>query len=171
MVRIRGEPQHAAAAAVGGLELEDRFNRSGACARHLAGGGPLRSRPETGRSGPPDMRPQLFHDGVQAADRSDIPGQCQHIAPMAVSMKQGREQNVVGFGERPFKLRKPIVHGRRDGCFFRFCQHSHSQAIDLRGVSRPRNLPRPRLTSEGLFAATGRIPGGWTDKSRLFVNQ
>jgi hypothetical protein len=55
---------------------------------------------------------------------------------MTVGMKQGLEQNVVRFREGPFELRKPIVGGRRDGFFFRFCQHSHSQAIGLRRVSR-----------------------------------
>ena len=138
-----------AAAAVSGFKLEDRFNRACPRARHAAGRGPMGSRPETGRSGSADMRLQLSHDRVQAADRSDVPGQGQHIAPMAVGMKQGLEQNLVRFRERPFELRKPIVHGRRDGCFFRFCQHSHSQAIDPRGVSRLCNLPRPRLSSEG----------------------
>ena len=51
--------------------------------------------------------------------------QASTMAHMAVGMKQGLEQNVVGFGERPFELRKPMLHARRDGCFFRFCQHSH----------------------------------------------
>ena len=68
---------------------------------------------------------------------------------MAVGMKQGREQNVIAFRQRPLELRKPPVHGRRDGVRFRFCQHSHSQAIDLRGVSKLTNLPRPKPRSEG----------------------
>jgi hypothetical protein len=53
-------------------------------------------------------------------------------------MKQRLEQNVVGFRKSPFEPRKPMVRNRRDG----FCssQHSRSQAIDLRGVSRLYNL-------------------------------
>jgi hypothetical protein len=50
-------------------------------------------------------------------------------------MKQGSEQDIVGFGKRSFELRKPIRHNRCDGLFSR--QHSRSQTIDLRGFSKP----------------------------------
>jgi hypothetical protein len=47
-------------------------------------------------------------------------------------MKQSLEQNVVGFREGAFELRKP---GLRRG-HFRSSQHSRPLAIDLRGVPR-----------------------------------
>ena len=58
---------------------------------------------------------------------------------MAIRVKQSLEQNVVGFRKSPFEPRKPMVRNRRDG----FCssQHSRSQAIDLRGISRRYTLP------------------------------
>ena len=99
----------------------------------------MRIRPETSRMGSADMRFQLSKNSVQAVDRPDLPSQGQYIAPMAIRMKQRLEQNVVGFPKSPFEPRKPMVRNRRDG----FCssQHSRSQAIDLRGVSRLYTLP------------------------------
>src|SRR4030081_1721667 len=114
MVGIGRKPQNSAAAAVGRFELEDRFNRFGPRARHVAGCSPMRSRLETGRLGSADMPLQLSRNSVQAVDGSDVPSEGQHIPPMAVSMKQCLKQNVVWFRESPFKLRKPSVCGRRD---------------------------------------------------------
>jgi hypothetical protein len=84
--------------------------------------------------GSADMCFQLSKNCHRTVDRPDAPSQGKYIAPMAIRMKQSLEQNVVGFRKSPFEPRKPMVRNRRDG----FCssQHSHSQAIDLRGVSR-----------------------------------
>ena len=79
---------------------------------------------------------------------ADVPSQGQHIAPMAVRMKQGLEQGVVAVRKSPFELRKPMLRNRRDG----FCssQHSRSQAIGLRCVSGIRRPKRSAMCARTL---------------------
>ena len=80
------------------------------------------------------MRFQLSHNGVRTVDCSYVPSERQHIAPVAISMKQGLEQNVVRLRESSFELRKPILRSRGDG----FCSSSirvPNQSINLHGVS------------------------------------
>src|SRR5207245_2545480 len=77
------------------LELEDRLDRVSAGARHMAGRSPMRIGPETGRMGAPGMRLQLLKYSFPAVDRPDVPGQGQHVAPMAVGMKERLEQDLV----------------------------------------------------------------------------
>jgi hypothetical protein len=129
---IGHKPQDAAAAAFGGFESEDCFDRVGAGARHAAGRSPEGIRPEARRIRSADMRFQLFKNSVRAVDRPDVPSQSQCIAPMAIRMKQSLEPVVVWCRKSPFELRKPIVCNRRDGV----CsgQHSCPQAVDLRRV-------------------------------------
>src|SRR5262249_21989077 len=105
----------------------------GARGSNDGGPGPMGIKPEAGRIGSAAMRFQLAQNNIQAVDRPDAPSQGQYIAPMAFRMKQRLEQNVVGFGERLFELRKPVRRNRCDGFFSR--QHSRSQTINLRGVS------------------------------------
>jgi hypothetical protein len=117
--------------------------------------------------GSADMRFQLSENSVQAVDRPDAPSQGQYIAPMAIRMKQSLERNVVGFRKSPFELRKPMVRARRDG--FCFSQHSRSQDIDVRGVSRLYNLHHLTARSEGMTDALQRpvlIRGPPTTKCR-----
>ena len=64
---------------------------------------------ETSRIGSADMRFQLSRNSVQAVDRPDVPRQGQHIAPMAIRMKQSLERDIVGFGKSPFELCQPTV--------------------------------------------------------------
>ena len=120
--------------ALGGFKLEDRFDRVRARPCNQAGCGPMGINPEASRIGTTDMRFQLAQNDIQAADGSNVPSQGEYIAPMAFMMKQGLEQDVVGFGKRLFELRKPIRRNRCDG----FCsrQHLRSQTIELRGASR-----------------------------------
>src|SRR5262245_53513919 len=101
--------------------------------------------PEASRIGSTNVCFQLFQNNIQAADRPDVPGQGQYIAPMALRMKQGLEQNTVVVGKRVFELRKPIRRNRRDGFFSR----QHSRILDLRGVSRLQKLHRLSWRSEG----------------------
>src|SRR5258708_18786643 len=61
------------------------------------------------------MRLQLAGEGIHAAHGLDSPAQCQHIAPMAVAMKQAPEHAIVARAERLLELRKPMVGGRREG--------------------------------------------------------
>jgi len=112
---IGHKPQDAAAAAFGGFESEDRFDRVSAGARDIAGRSPAWIGPETSGIHPADMRFQLFKNSVRAVNRPQVPSQRQCIAPMAVRVKQGLEQDVVGFRKSPFELGKPIVCNRRDG--------------------------------------------------------
>src|SRR5262249_35899816 len=95
-------------------------------------------RPETNWIGSAHMRFQISENKVQAVDCLDAPSQGQYIAPMAIPVKQSVEQDIVGFRKSPLELHKPMVRNRRDG----FCssQHSRSQAIDRRGVSKVYNL-------------------------------
>jgi hypothetical protein len=69
---------------------------------------------------------ELFDDGVEAADGPDVPGQGEHVAPMAVGMKQDPERGVARFPERPFELRQPAVCSRQEGV--RFGRHSRTRA-------------------------------------------
>ena len=138
---IGHKPQDAVAAAFGGFESEDRFDRVGAGAHHMAGRSPAGIGPEASRTRPADMRVQLFNNSVGAVNRSQVPGQRQRIAPMAIRMKQGLEQDVVGFPKSPFELGKPIVCNRRDGV----CSSGHSclQTFYLTRVLALHNLRLP----------------------------
>src|SRR5262245_40038443 len=71
---------------------------------------------------------------------------------MAVRMKQTLEQDVIGFRKSPLELRKPMVRNGRDG--FCFHQHSRTQAIDLRGVSRLYNLHHLSRAERGVIDGT-----------------
>ena len=147
VVAIGGEPQDSATATVRGFKPKDRLDRVGARAHDVAGRSPIGSDPETGRSGAADTRFQLSQNGVRAVHRFDVPGKRQHIAPMAVGMKQRVEQTVVGLYKGPFELREPIPRSGRGGFCFCLCQHSRPP-FDLRGVSRIFNLRRLRPASE-----------------------
>jgi hypothetical protein len=114
IIGIADQPHDSAAAADGGFELEDCFDCGRARALHGAGRGTGRVDRETCRPGAARIRVQLAQDRVRAADRLDVPAQRQHVAPMAVGMKQGFEQAVVGFCERAFELRQPVVRGNPD---------------------------------------------------------
>jgi len=109
------QPQHAAAAALVGLKSEERFDRVSAGARHMAGRGALRIRPETNRMGSPGMRFQLAEYSFPAVDRPDVPGQGQHVAPMALGMKERLEQDVVASRKSFLERREPMVRDRREG--------------------------------------------------------
>ena len=75
IVGIGGEPDNAAAAALGSFESKDRFKRFSARARHIAGRSPMGIRPKTSRMGSADVCVQLSKNGVQAVDRPDVPSQ------------------------------------------------------------------------------------------------
>src|SRR5439155_15650135 len=88
--------QYSIAAALIRLELEDRLDRFSAGARHMAGRSPMRIGPETGRMSSPGMRLQLSKYSFAGVDRPYVPGQGQHVAPMAVGMAERPELDVVG---------------------------------------------------------------------------
>ena len=82
---------------------------------------------ETGRLHPAALRDQRARDGIEAADGLDVPGEGEHIAPMAVGNKQALERRVVPCRERLPEPRQPMVgHGRQG---LGFGQHLHCQAI------------------------------------------
>src|SRR5215468_12654537 len=86
------------------------------------------------------MRLQLSKNSVRAADRLNLPGQGQKIAPMAVSMKQAPEQSVVEYGKSPFELPKPVVHDHRSG----FCSGPHGTSNQAVAASAGRSLVHAR---------------------------
>ena len=59
------------------------------------------------------MLAQLAHDRISAIDRSDTPGEREHIAPVAVAVKQRVEEDLITFGKRVFELAKPICRSCR----------------------------------------------------------
>jgi hypothetical protein len=95
-VGVRRQPHDAVAAPVLGLEPEDRLDRVAAGAHHLARRRAVWIDLDMRR---PARGAQSLHDGVAAADRLEPPGERQHVAPMAVSVEQGRERCRVGFLE------------------------------------------------------------------------
>jgi hypothetical protein len=84
---IRDEPQNSIAAALGRFKCEDRFNRLGTGARHMARRGTARIYPESGGSCTADKRPKPSQNGVCAVDRPDAPSERQQIAPIAIGVK------------------------------------------------------------------------------------
>jgi hypothetical protein len=88
---------------------------------------------KTCRPGAAGMRVQFSQNRVRAADRLDVPAQRQHVAPMAVGMKQGFEQAAAGRCERAFELRQPVIRFYRD--VIGSVQHSRSHTSRLRGGS------------------------------------
>ena len=59
-------------------------------------------------------RPQLVEDRVGAVEGLDVPAQRQHVAPIAVAVKQRVQQTVVGPRQRFLELRQPIVGAYRN---------------------------------------------------------
>jgi hypothetical protein len=130
IVGVGSRPQDSAAAALGGLESEDRFDRLGARTRHIAGRRAVAIDTETSRAGVAGVGFELSENGGPAVDRPDAPGQGQHIAPMAIGMKQALEQRAVVSCESLLEPREPMVRDRRDG--FRSGQHSPRSDSDRR---------------------------------------
>src|SRR6266545_8268602 len=69
------------------------------------------------------MRAELAQNCLRTADRLDVPGQRQHIAPMTVGMKQGLEAGSAWCCERAFELRQPTLRSRRDA----ICSGQHGR--------------------------------------------
>src|SRR5262249_45096624 len=111
---IGREPQDAAAASLRRFEAEDRLDGIDADTPHIAWCSPVLVYPETGRTDAAGLRCKLRHDGVRTVDGLDLPRQGQHIAPMAVGMKQHREAGRAWRCERRFELREPSLGNRRD---------------------------------------------------------
>src|SRR5438445_355793 len=128
---IRNKTQYSIAAAFGRLELEDRLDRLGAGARHMAWRSPTGICPETSRMGSRGMRFQLSKNSLQAVHRPDVPGQGQYIAPMAVGMEQRLERGVVASRKSLLERRKPMVRNRREG--LRFSEHA---GLGCHGLAR-----------------------------------
>ncbi len=113
IVGIRDQPDNSAAAPHTSLELEDRFDRVGARAHHLARRPAVRIDRKRRRHGAAGVGPQLFQDLVRAVDGLDVPAQCQHVAPVALLVKQGFQRAVIGLSQRGFELRQPVIDGER----------------------------------------------------------
>ena len=114
----------------------------------------MASGPKAGWFGPANVLPHLSQNGVQAFDCFDVPSQRQHIAPIAVRMKQRFEQAAGGLGKRSFEPRKPILRSGRGGFCFCVCQRSRSPSTDLRSVSGICKLHRSKSVSEGAETRT-----------------
>ena len=111
---VGDQAQNSAAAALRGLKFENRFDRVGAGAGHPARRGAVGVDLKTAGSGAVGVSLQLGEDCIGAVDGLQAPAQRQHIAPIAVGVKQGFQQAVIGFCERSFELRQPIFRGDRD---------------------------------------------------------
>ena len=123
---IRGQPHNAVAAALPGFELEDRLDRAGAGARHLARRRAIGIDRKPAGRGADGVSLQLLQDRVRAVDGLDVPAQRQHVAPIAVGMKQRFQRAVVRLRERVLELRQPVVHGYRN--IVRFVEHARFSA-------------------------------------------
>ncbi len=130
VIGVGSEPQHAAAVAVRRCKLEDRLDGVGARARHPARRGAIRIDRKLSRPCAAGLRRQLVDNSVGAIDRRDAPRQRQHIAPVALCMKQGFKPSMIGFGESLLELCQPHLHGHRGSFCFR--QHALRPTIDLR---------------------------------------
>src|SRR5207245_3184777 len=115
VIGIASEAQHAAAATLRRFKAKDGFDRIGAGAPHVAGRSAIEVYLETRRTRAAGMRCKLAHNRIRAADRLDVPAQGEHIAPMAVSMKQPLEARAAWRCECCFELRQPTLRNRRDG--------------------------------------------------------
>src|SRR5258708_28852820 len=96
----------------------------------MGGRGPTGICPETSRMGSRGMRFQLSKNSLQAVHRPDVPGQGQHVAPMAVGMKERLEQEVVACRKSPLERREPMVRDRREG--FRYSK----RGLGCHGLTR-----------------------------------
>jgi hypothetical protein len=114
VIAIGREPQDSAAAALRRFEAEDRLDGIGADAPHVAWRSPMLVYPETGRTDASGLRCQLRQNGIRTIDGLDVPRQGQHIAPMAVGMKQRREARCARRCEHRFELRQPSLRNHRD---------------------------------------------------------
>ncbi len=123
---IRSQAQHAAAAADGGFEAEDRFERFRARARHAPRRRSLRVHLKARRLGARGVRLQLACNAIETADGPDLPRQREHIAPMAIGMEQCFEGLLVGARNRLLELREPS--GRNRCVVFR-CRHERILAF------------------------------------------
>src|SRR5438128_1241598 len=61
------------------------------------------------------VRCKLAHNRIRAADRLDVPGEGEHIAPMAVGMKQPLEARAARRCECCLEPRQPTLRNHRDG--------------------------------------------------------
>src|SRR5262249_57996649 len=82
----RSEPQPAAAATLRRFKAKDGFDRISAGAPDVAGRSAMQVYLETPRTRPAGTHCKLAHNRIRAADRLDVPGEGEHIAPMAISM-------------------------------------------------------------------------------------
>ena len=127
--RIGRKRQYAAAAPLGGLEFEDRFDRAGTGAGDRARRRAVGIDPEIRRTGAAAIGLQRTKNGVRAVDRADLPGQGQQVAPIAVGMEQRPQRRVIRFRQRPLELSEPILNPGRDG--YGSGQHSALQGSAL----------------------------------------
>ena len=103
VVGIGREPQDAGAAALCRFKVEDRLDRIGAGAAHVAGRRPVRVEFEASWTGARGVRWKLAQDRIRPVDGLDLPRQGEHIAPMAASVKERLEAGATRHGERPFE--------------------------------------------------------------------
>ena len=112
----------------------------------LRGGCPLPARPEARRPDPRGPRRQCCGDTLRAADGRDQPGEGQHVAPVAVGVKDRREAVGIDSRERALEVREPLVDLNRE-IFVRHIQHDRATG-NFRRVSVTSRAGRSQAHSE-----------------------
>src|SRR5207302_287661 len=103
----------------GGFKLEDRFDRRRACTRDVTWRGTVGTESEPSRAA--STRSEPADDRVRAFDGPDVPGERQHITPIAVRMKQGLEETLARPSQGQLELHEPVLGKSRE--VFRSIQH------------------------------------------------
>ena len=84
----------------------------------------------------------------RAVDGLQCPAQRQHVAPIAVRVKQRFQRTIVGLRQRVFELREPTVRGDRN--IVRFVEHARFSAPAVcRGGFPDRSLYRFGIAQKG----------------------
>ncbi len=98
--------------AVSKSKIASMASRAGA--RDAPRAGAVPGDPEPGRPGAAGLGFQLTANGIVALDRPDVPGERQHVAPIAVGMKQRLERRAILLRQRIFEPRQPILDDRSE---------------------------------------------------------
>ena len=125
---VGGEADDAVAAGLRGLEGEDGFDGVDAGAGDLARRRALGVDAEVrgGELGGGCL--QLGKDFRRAGDGADVPGQRQHVAPVAVGVEERGERGLISRAERAFEAGEPVA-GNRCEALCRLGQHAHLGSV------------------------------------------
>ena len=104
-----------------GFEFEDRLDRTGAGAGDLARGGAVGIDGEAGGCRPAARHSAALAKWRPAVDGLQRPAQRQHVAPIAVGVKQGFQERRRRARPARFELRQPVSAAIEISLVFRAC--------------------------------------------------